>query len=235
VRAGHLRFVTFHDGDREFLDQLGITGQFDPPPGDVVTVLQANASEDKLDAFIERDLTYDVTVDPSTATLQANLAIELTNTVPADAPDYMLGGPDGDHPVGTDIVQVSILGPNQLSSASIDGQPTVAQLNREFGLERYTLFVDIPPGVTRTVDFAVTGELVDSERYSLLWNTVPRIEPDHARLIVRRSDGGPLGTHQFAGDESMNVVSRGSGDDLRLVATFEPSGAQHITVALPES
>ena len=233
VRAGHLRFVTFHDGDRAFLEQLGITGVFEPPPGDVVTVLQANASEDKLDAFLERGLTYDITVDPSTATFTANLAVELTNTVPTNAPAYMLGGPDARYPVGTNIVQVSILGPNRLATASIDGDPTVAELNREFGLERYTVFVDVAPGQSRTVDFALTGELIDEDRYSLWWYTQPRVSLDKARLIIRRADGVALSDEQIDGPSSLKATVRGRRDAQRLVATFEPIGSQLFTVELP--
>ncbi len=212
VEGGHLRLYTFHEEDQAFLDQLGITGAFDPPAnGDVVAVVQANASEDKLDAFLHRDITYDALLDPQAKTVRANLRVELTNNVPADAPTYMLGGPDGLYLPGTNIVQLSVLTPHALDGASVDGEPTAAERNAEYGLERYTMFVAVPPGESRAIDFTLSGTMDRTDRYRVTWFTPPRIDRDTASMRIAVAGGGSAELRRPRGAEKI--------DDAVLVDT----------------
>ena len=64
--------------------QLGLDGAFpDRHDGDFLSVTQANAGANKIDAYEKRAITYDASYQPDTGEVSAKLTVTLTNEAPA--------------------------------------------------------------------------------------------------------------------------------------------------------
>ena len=105
----------------------------------------------KLDAYIERDLTYDVTVhDDGTTT--AGLDVVLRNTAPAGLPDYVAGNvaarkgrPGAPAPATTSCTSPSTR-PTPWSAPPSTAEPTGLEVQPEAGLVAYSLPVVVSRG-----------------------------------------------------------------------------------------
>ncbi len=65
VAAGRLRFVSFHPDENALLTEADLTGSFpEAQGGDLLSVRWVNASPNKTDAFLQRAVRYEATVDP---------------------------------------------------------------------------------------------------------------------------------------------------------------------------
>jgi hypothetical protein len=98
--AGHLRFVSFDDGEQEILDELGVSGDLAPPDGDVVRVAVQNwgggrpGLGSKLDYWVDRIVRHQCHVKLDGSALCAN-EVTLKNATPAGLTRYVAGYPYG--------------------------------------------------------------------------------------------------------------------------------------------
>ena len=145
---GRLQFASLRPEDAPLLDAVGLQGKVERPgEGDLLAVLTRNANPSKVDAYLERDVDYDVSWDPSTGRERATVTIRMTNTAPVgQVPDVVVQPPVG-APAGTNRTQLSVLSPLGATGASIDGTPTGIGTQQELaGVLRHSVLLDIPPG-----------------------------------------------------------------------------------------
>ena len=114
--------------------------------GDGVAVVVNNAAANKIDVYLERDLRYRATVDPTTGQTTGTLEVTLTNTAPAEGlPQVVLGNAVG-QPPGTNQALVSVYTALPVLSASLDGSPLPIEPGREEGWITSRAPVTIPSG-----------------------------------------------------------------------------------------
>jgi hypothetical protein len=224
VRSGRLFFTAFEPGPQQLLTSLGATGAFpENPDGDLLSVRVSNAGPNKIDAYLERDIDYDVTYNPSTGVVEAKATITLRNTAPASGlPHYVIGnsstraqvpGP----PEGTNLTWLSVYSPLDLTSAEVDGTAVPVQIERELGVRVYSSDLQIPPGSEVTLVLELNGEIAVGDDYDLVMVQQPLVNNDSVLVNVRSS--APDWQVVGEGAESFNLSK------TRHVRTrFEPSG-----------
>jgi hypothetical protein len=90
--AGHISVQTTDPAQEQAFRTAGVSGQFGPAPGggDFVGLSWNNATGDKVDYYMKRELAYDVTLAPGGA-VTATTTVSYTNTAPKGAkPSYAL-------------------------------------------------------------------------------------------------------------------------------------------------
>ena len=143
----------------------GLGGSLAVPDGHHVAFAAINSSGSKLDAFLERSLTYTVgrCPNPETGRVVSTVDISLTNAIPAgvDVPEYMISlaerGPDG--PINSTLAQVYLPMDGSVLEVFVDGESSQYQTFREQDRRAVLLPLDLPPNVTRTitVEFSEPG------------------------------------------------------------------------------
>jgi hypothetical protein len=188
VAQGHLHLYS-PDGDRQDLfRRLGADGALpSPDEGDVLAVVNNNASGNKIDAFLRRDIRYEVDWRPTTGAVAATATVTLTNDAPrALLPDYVIGSPlpEDELSRGTNRTFLSIYSPWALAEARVDGEPAAIERQVERGLMAYSVFLDVPPGGgQRTVTLELQGHLA-ADDYRLAAATQPLATADDLHLGV---------------------------------------------------
>jgi hypothetical protein len=200
VRARGLLFYSFDDEVVPVLRRAGVDGAFPPVEGDIVAVLTHNASANKMDAYTERETTYDVLWDAETGDVQATLTTVFTNRGPATGLSWYVAGlglkpfpgqPSG-VPPGTNRSIVSVYTPWRPDTAKLDGRPLDLQVERE--LDRYvgSTVVDIAPGRSVTLSVSWTGRLTPAGVYRFDLVHQPQARAERVKVRVRNATGGPL-------------------------------------------
>ena len=191
VGAGHLLFETWGAEEQAFLTDLGTRGAFPPVYGtDLVSLRMANDGGSKLDAYIERDLSYDVVLEPETGLGRATLTATLRNSAPEGLPPYVYGAfrlREGAEP-GDDRLYLSLYTPDRLLAVSVDGESAPSETQAEGRLNTYSLLVDVPRGGEVTVRFEVEVRYAPDGTYALTWVPQPLAQPDQVRVAVRAAD-----------------------------------------------
>ncbi|MCU0269474.1 MAG: DUF4012 domain-containing protein [Acidimicrobiales bacterium] len=173
--------------EQELFDRIGMGGAFPTtPPGDLLSVVHVNANPSKIDAYLRREVTYDVEVDPRTGAVDAVVTAHLRNDAPAGGlPDYVIGAADPAQPPGTNRMLLSIYSPHELVRAELDGVSIPLEDVAELGVRRYSAFVDVPPGGTRIVRVHLEGSVRLDGVYRLDLAPQPVAGADDVTVRVR--------------------------------------------------
>ncbi len=250
MRGGHLLVTTFDADEEAFFTTLGSTGAFlsgaaDAGPvndadhgSDWFSVRTSNASGNKIDSFLRREVDYDATVDPASGVVTASATITLHNDAPASGlPDYVIGNIFG-LPRGTNRLYLGFFTADELRSATLDGAELPVESQHEFGGNVYSSLVDLPPGGSATVVLQITGSVRlgrDAEDgYRLGIGHQPLVTDDHLTVHVRSTDPArPIDAAALlaAGGHSLAVSTEPDGasfdvvqqSDLALHVGFHPS------------
>jgi hypothetical protein len=217
VDQGRLQFVSTHPEDTQLLKEVGLFGDATRPgDGDLLAVVNRNANPSKIDAYLRRDVSYDVSWDPATGRTRSRVTIRLTNDVPAvgTLPPVVVQTPDG-VPVGTNRTLLSVLSPLDAVSATVDGDRAgIGTQQEDATVRRHTVLVDVAPGATRTVTLDLEGAVGVGD-YVLRWIGQPLVDPGRVHLSVRSSGAPlPLGAaveRDFRGDGDRTVSVPGPG------------------------
>ena len=193
VDAGHLQFVSLTNRENELMSLVGLDQPIPTPAGgDVVAVLSRNANPSKIDAFLQRDIDYDVTWDPANGAVRSRVVITLRNGAPAEGLPPLVNGGAVPLPPGTNRTQLAVLSPFDAVGMMVDGQPAAYSSREDLeGLRRYSVLVDLPPGGERTVVLDLEGEVEPGTSYPLTWFNQPLLNPDRSQLEIR-ADGSTL-------------------------------------------
>jgi hypothetical protein len=194
VTQGHLMFSTYAIGSSDFLGRLGLTGEFSPPEGsDFVSLRTANANPSKIDVYLQRSLSYEVQVDPTSGLVKAVATITLTNSAPASGlPAYVIGNEHG-KPSGSNTTYLSLYSPLALVGATQDGTGVGMEVQREFDNPVYSRTVTVLAGQTVQVRLELQGierEIARSHQYDLEVLNQPMVNPDQIRIAVHSTRSG---------------------------------------------
>lgn len=185
VQQKHLLVSSLDDAEDAALAEAGLNGRVRRHGSDTLAVVTQNASGNKIDWFLERDLDYRVSIAED-AVLTATLEVTLRNAAPpAGLPDYLIGNTVMPRlPRGTSRLYVSVYTPWNLSEARLADRPTTMESEAEVGLRVYSTFVDVPPqgSVVLALDLAGT---FSRPAYELGVHAQPLVKPDHFRLEFR--------------------------------------------------
>jgi len=175
-RGGHLRAWSQRSKEQEVFESLGADGEIRLEPGsDALAVVQQNAGNNKLDAYLKRDMTYAVKINPRTGELAATLKVVARNEIPTlNLPDAVVANQRG-APRGTNISWFSFLTPHDVKTATIDGRELKMGRSTERGLHAWdTPFVRIPPGGEVTIEIELRGKVAAGDQYRLRLMPQPR-------------------------------------------------------------
>jgi hypothetical protein len=171
VAERRLLFWSGSDDEADLLDRTGLLGAMpDLGPDGGFSVAATNASGNKIEIFLERDVEVRLEGEGDDRRLVAQ--VTLTNGAPATGwPSYVIGNLVG-LPSGWSRLLVTFYGPEGLLADTLDGEPMSLEGTREGGWNGYRRFVDLAPG----------GSAVFRLEFS-----VPAAESGHQGV-----DGGPV-------------------------------------------
>ena len=179
ARQGRLLAWSPDADEQALFETVGLGGELLPDrTTDGYAVYVANASANKIETFLERDVTV-TRVDGPDGVVD-ELTIELHNTAPSSGyPDYVLTN-RLDMPPGTSRLYVTVATTANLRDATIDGEPAALHPGIETGVNTYSTFVTIPSQQSTTLRLGLTPALPDSLPYldeqplvlTTLWSVV---------------------------------------------------------------
>ena len=135
-------------------------GSLSDEPGPVVAVALNNMGANKLDAFLDARVVFDVGRCPTKSTQRSSIQVSLLNDPPADltGDNYGFTEPDGspvpDAPAGYNRLLVQVyapLGANYVSS-TLDGVEQTMFVGSERNRPLWWANIDVPAGQQRTLE-----------------------------------------------------------------------------------
>jgi hypothetical protein len=168
---GRLLMWTTDADERDLLRNTNMLGDFTTfDGGDGVGIAITNLGGNKIDTYLQRELTYDSVVETSTGLRRADLELTLTNTSPASGlPAYVIGN-RLDLPTGTNRMRLCVHSPLSLREGSTgDADDRGFESGTENGLNVYCARVTVPPQGSVTVTMELFGELDDLEAEPQIW------------------------------------------------------------------
>jgi hypothetical protein len=199
VRDGHIQIYSRDSAQERLFTELGADGGLPPIDGDFLAVMNNNATGNKVDSFLSRNIDYHAIWDTSSGAVAATVKVTLVNDAPRSRlPDYIignaLGAAAGDLPKGTNRTQLSIYSPLMLEGADVDGRSVEITPEVERDRYAYSLFLDVPPeGGVRIVTLDLRGRIaMHDSGYRLDIARQPLVRPDRLRITVNSAAGGPL-------------------------------------------
>ncbi|MEO6318243.1 MAG: DUF4012 domain-containing protein [Acidimicrobiales bacterium] len=200
VAARHLQLFSMHDDEQRFFEQIGADGSARRSPGDSVGVVGQNFNGNKIDYFLRRALTYDITWDPGSGALVGSLEVAMTNLAPTTGLPRSVISWGGDvvnnqTPVadGENLTFVSLYSALAIEALSLDGQPVEPlRTGVELGHQVEDLYVSVPSGATRVVRAEVSGTTEVGRSYTLELLRQPTATPDEIEVRVHLAAGWQL-------------------------------------------
>lgn len=223
VEQGHLFAHSTHPDVQALFTQLAFDGAVpDRANGDYLSVTQSNENPSKIDAYLQRDITYDATFRPDTGEVTADVKVRLTNSAPgALLPEDVIGNANG-LPTGTNHLFLTIYTPLNAKGATINDAPTGVGSIKRFGLSAFTIVVDVPPGGTVDVDLKLAGVITRSRQYQLTVVRQPTVNLDHIEVTLQGREGWRVVDFPgFQRDGNTGKASIGEGRKEILTARLD--------------
>ncbi|HEX6238964.1 MAG TPA: DUF4012 domain-containing protein [Acidimicrobiales bacterium] len=200
VRGGHIQLYSSDPAQQELFTEIGADGALPPVDGDFLAVVNSNATGNKIDVFLSRDIDYHATWDPASGEVVAELEVTLVNDAPRSGlPDSIIGNALDDEeglalPSGTNRTHLSVYSPLALEAATLDGERVEIAPEVERDRYAYSVFLDVPPeGGARTLALTLQGRVaLDGGAYRLDIANQPLVNPDRVSLVIESATGGPV-------------------------------------------
>ncbi|MGE0877994.1 MAG: DUF4012 domain-containing protein [Acidimicrobiia bacterium] len=207
--GGHLLVWSKVPAEQDLIARVGASGAFTTPEMDGFAVVNHNLNPSKIDAYLERSVVYDATLDADTGRLSATATVTLTNKAPSGglAP-IVIGNENGD-PTGTNRSYLSVYSPLALTAMTVDGAPAVAVAESELGWRVYSTPVAIPPGGQVVVRLDLWGSIdLSARRYSWTYRAQPLANQDHLHTTFSVVGAGRIisGDHLQSGGRSADEI-----------------------------
>lgn len=205
--ARHVQLFSVHEDEQRFFEHIDADGSVRRSTPDGVGVIGQNFNGNKIDYFLRRALSYDVTWDPATGAIEGTLEVELRNEAPATGLPHAVIGWGGDlsrnqlpAADGENIHYLSLYSALPLEDLTLDDEAVEPyRAGQELGFLAEDLVVRIPPGATRVVQARVSGSIGPGLEYRLgLLRQVTAV-PDQLRVRLRVADGWRLDATAAAG------------------------------------
>ncbi|MEA2687114.1 MAG: hypothetical protein QOE93_2309 [Actinomycetota bacterium] len=194
VRGKHLLMTATRPAESRLLDEAGVSGRMAPVDGDFLGVVTQNAGGNKIDAFLHRQVDYDVRLDPGTGQLTGTAKVVLRNDAPASGLPGPVIGNLFDLPSGTNKLYLSVYTPWALAGATVDGHPVVLEAQDELGRRVYSTGLVIPPGSSTTVVLRLSGQLPPGVKgYRLDVHRQTTVVPEDVRTSLTVPSGWRIG------------------------------------------
>lgn len=162
--------------------------------GDGIAVSLNNAAANKIDYYLDGELSYDVTIQSDTRAVQAELQLTLVNSSPTTGrPDYVIGNTVG-LPLGTNSFYVSVHHALTAIAATVDGEPVAFQVGVEGEYFVSSTLLEIPAGATKVVTITLIGQIESDADYRLAVRSPPMVRPLPISVSVdgEPADGSPI-------------------------------------------
>ncbi len=195
VAEGSLMGYATNPEEQALFERLNIAGAL-PEQGlqDSLTIAFNNYSANKLELFLDVDMTYDLKV-AADGLARSQLTMNLANNAPTSGwPDGVIGNYI-DKPVGTNRIMVMSYSKLKVVSATFNGEPVRSFRSVEAGYSTADWIVEIPAGETGTLVVEYLGLLIvdeDSKRVPLVLRTPRHVTPVEAEVLYTRPDGKQL-------------------------------------------
>ena len=161
VRARRLLFSTTDATAHPLLDRIGLRVPLDTGAPDQILVAQQNLRANKLDAYLQRDLTYEATVDGD-GQVTSTLTVDLTNSAPDGLDPYVTG--DGGFvrtvdplPETLNRISLDVYSALEVTGVFVDGRPAPSGTSPVGRFDRTSVPVDVAAGTTVSVQLVFAG------------------------------------------------------------------------------
>jgi hypothetical protein len=194
VHGHHLMIYSKDPRVEKLLTDIGADGNVPSLNGDSLLVVNQNISANKIDTYLHRRLSYDVTVSPhhGTATVSGKVDVGLTNALPSlDLPYSVVGPYLPQFNAGENRSYVSVYSPFLSGPVSLDGKQVQVASHFDGDRPSKSVAVSIAAGETRTVTMPVHGEAELSPEgwYRLDLLRQPVLNADDVDLAVKLPSG----------------------------------------------
>ena len=159
VHARRLLFATTDPAPHDLLERIGLWPTIDRGDDDTVLVTHGNRRANKLDAYLERAISYRAEVADD-GTVDATVRVELTNTAPVTGlADYQIThtGPTDPTPATSNVLTLSIYSAFAETAVLVDGEPSSFNASPAYGLTQYSIPVTVPAQSRAVVELHLTG------------------------------------------------------------------------------
>jgi hypothetical protein len=197
VGGRHIQLFSPHAQAERFFAAIGADGSVARTAPDGIGMIGQNFNGNKIDYFLRRSLSYDVTWDPTTGVIDGTVEVRLENLAPARGEPHAVIGWGGDLsanqlPVadGENLTYLTIYSAAPLSDVTEDGDPVA--LNRsvpDLGYQAQDLYVRIPSQGVKVVRAHVHQQVEPGTRYALQLLRQATATPDQLTVRVRVPSG----------------------------------------------
>lgn len=198
ARRRHVQVYSADPAVQRGLLQLGIAGSATAPrQGDYLMPVSINTGGNKLDQFMQRRIRYRVNLQPD-GSATATASVTLRNDGPSSGlPKYLIGPYNAEHRAGqNDQVQtLYVAGAYGFTAARVDGRPTAASSQAEFGGLALSQVVGVPSRSSVTLDYDLVRfdalEVLPGNRlrYQLLLRPQASVRPDQVGVSISAPSG----------------------------------------------
>jgi hypothetical protein len=198
ARGRHVQVYVDDPAGQRAVTGLGLNGSaVAPTTGDYLMPVGVNAGGNKLDAFLRRTVRWRVRLSEEGAA-RATAGFTLANDGPSSGlPRYIIGPYDSDYQAGQNeqIATLYVAGGYGFTKATLDGQPSGAEAQADFGGLALTQQVGVQAKSTVTLGYELARPAAaerlgnDRLRYRLLLRPQATVRPDQAKITVEAPAG----------------------------------------------
>ena len=213
ARSDRLAFTTFDEFENAFLRRVLLDANL-PNVSEQVEMIgwyHETGIAGKIDAYTERDVNYDVTVDPATGATQGTLRVTYRNQAPATAGSYVLGNvarpglDDTPLTTGTNLLYTALYTRADVGNASVDGtELKIEDPKPALSYEHHRSALEVAIGEERTIEVALAGQVAPG-RYDLLVAAQALAVVGDFSVTIRPADGWRILAEGIASDGSWTV------------------------------
>jgi hypothetical protein len=213
----HLKVWSARDPEQRLLEELGLAGAVEVPPGgDLVHVSVNNVGANKLDVYVDREVELEVVVGPSSAEVVQR--VRFTNRAPEGLVPYVAGV----QRPGTVVSRVELSVPPRAQdvAATVDGQPWLGsdrQGTSRLGPDRRRLAirVELPRGASTQLEIRYTLP-IEYGRYLVRVLPQPLAQDAALQVSIR-----PAAGERFGDVTGVEVEDGGVSESSPLTASRE--------------
>lgn len=216
----HLALWSARPPEQAELTRLGVAGEVDPAGTDLALVSVNNFGANKLDYYVDRTVTVDVTLERDVAHVVQ--IVELANQAPSGLVPYVAGK----RKPGTlmERVELSASAAAVVRSVTVDGAPATGNVRRGRTRTRVDTYVEVPRGRTARIAMRYDVPVVDGD-YRLHLLPQPLVRDAELVLRVRPDPGERLGTVTGAARGPDGVVDETASWSRDRVVAVRLAGA----------
>jgi hypothetical protein len=222
----HLVIYSSDPEEQAVIRRLGISGEVKKVTGDYLFIVGQNAGENKMDYYLERDISYRGNLRDDSV-IEGTLELTLRNTAPSDTPlpNYIGGSrPHLGLESGTARTYLSVFVPGRaiLREVLVDRESSNNFENRlEFGKRVFIVSLDVKAGESRSVTFHyLVPDVIGGDGYRLTIQDQATVRPDRMRVQVLPPPNWSLHSSDSSDGKAL-LWEGGIANDVELVGRIQ--------------